>query len=67
MKGSYLAQVVDEEIKREKRRKEKYAKKDNFAKEYCFRCKNKTTDLCHITQNIKGKLKCINYEVEQNT
>jgi hypothetical protein len=61
MRGSYLAKVIDEELKREKRRQEMIFKRK------CKRCKNKETDLCHVTQDIEGKLKCVNYEVEQNT
>lgn len=65
MRGSYLAKIVESEINREKRLKEIYDRKDFRMK--CKSCKNRATDLCHITQDIEGKLKCINYEVEQNT
>ena len=58
MRGSYLAQIVDEEIKREKRLKEIAFRKK------CKTCKNKETDLCSIVEGIDGKLRCINYEAE---
>lgn len=58
MRGSYLAKVIDEELKREKRRQEMIFKRK------CKRCKNKTTDLCHTVRNIEGELQCVNYEVE---
>lgn len=58
MRGSYLAKIIDEEIKREKRKKEMMFRRK------CKTCKNKETDLCHITKDIDGKLKCVNYEKE---
>lgn len=61
MRGSYLAKIVESEINRERRMKMTAFKKK------CKTCKNKGTDLCHITQDIEGNLKCVNYEVEQNT
>ena len=65
MRGSYLAEIVEGEIRREKRLKEVYQRKR--LKQKCNNCKNKTTELCNVTQDIEGNLKCVNYEVEQNT
>ena len=59
MRGSYLAKLVDEENKRERKRKE-----IEFNKKKCSKCKNKTTYLCSIVQGIDGKLQCVNYEEE---
>ena len=56
MRGSYLAEIVEGEIRREKRLKEIAFKKK------CKTCKNKSTGICHITKDIEGNLKCVNYE-----
>lgn len=67
MKGSYLAKIIDIEQQREKRLKELYAKKKNYIDEKCKRCANRKTDLCHITEDIKSNIKCVNYKEEQNS
>lgn len=66
MKGSYLAGIVESDILRERRLKSVYARK-KYVRENCGKCKNKATDLCHIAECIDGKLRCVNYKVEQNT
>lgn len=66
MRGSKLAGIIESDMIREQRRKENILRR-KFRREKCDRCKNKTTDLCHITKDIDGKLKCVNYIVEQNT
>ena len=60
MRGSYLAKIVDGEVQREKRRKEFYELKK--FKQKCKTCKNQSTDICHITRDIEGNLKCAFYE-----
>ena len=69
MRGSYLAKIVEQEIKREERFRQKYSRKNEFIEEICGKCKNNNNNkgLCHITNDIEGKPKCVNYEVEQNT
>lgn len=64
MRGSYLAKLVESDMKREQRLKSTYAKK-KYIREKCSSCKNKTTDLCHIVEAIDGKLRCVNYEQEE--
>ena len=56
MRGGYFSKIAEGEINREKRMKMLAFKKK------CRTCKNKETDLCHITQDIEGKLKCAFYE-----
>ena len=58
MRGSYNAKLVESDIIREQRKKEHI-----FRKTKCSKCKNKLTGICHITKDIEGNLKCVNYEV----
>lgn len=67
MRGSYLAKIVEAEIKREERLRKKYSKTHEFIEKTCSKCKNNNTTLCHITKDIEGNIKCVNYKVEQNT
>lgn len=58
MRGGYFSKIAESEINREKRMKMMAFKKK------CKTCKNKTTDLCHITQDMEGNYKCVFYEEE---
>ena len=60
MKGGYFSKIAEGEIIREKRMKSHYEMKK--FKQKCITCKNKRTDLCHITRDIEGNLKCAFYE-----
>ena len=35
------------------------SKEEQYIKEQCVNCKNKNTDLCHITINEKRKAQCV--------
>ena len=35
---------------------------EKYIEQKCDRCKNKSTDLCHITKNIVGKWQCVYLE-----
>lgn len=61
MRGSKLAEIVEGEINREKRMKDFYERR-KLHKEKCSKCKNRKTDICHITRDIEGNLKCAFYE-----
>ena len=44
-----------------------YAKRKKYIDDRCNKCINRDTELCHITEDISGKMRCVNYRVEQNT
>ena len=64
MRGSYLAGVIEAEQQREQRLKALYAKK-KYERESCSICRNRRTDLCHITEDLNGKLRCVHFEKEE--
>jgi len=64
MKGSYLAAIIESDMLREKRMKSLCVKKKKYIDEKCKTCANRKTDLCHITEDIEGNTKCINYKKE---
>jgi len=57
---SYLADNIMREYRKKKYYKENKRRSElqNFMKQNCINCKNKTTDLCKITRNIDGQLQC---------
>ena len=67
MKGSYWAKIVEADQQREQRMKSLYAKRKKYIDDRCNKCINRDTELCHITEDISGKMRCVNYRVEQNT
>lgn len=56
IKGSNIAKQIDIDFRKEQKYKQK-----QFIKKYCENCKNKFTNYCNITTDIKGKLKCSEY------
>ena len=61
MKGSNLAKEIEEDMRREKKLHDYYTRQ-RFIRKYCPTCKNIKTALCHITIDIEGKAKCVEYE-----
>lgn len=62
---SYIADNVMKEYKNKKRyeKNKLWSEEQNFVKQNCVNCKNKTTNLCHINRNIEGKLNCAYKEI----
>ncbi len=58
---SYVADNIMREYKKKKRIHANKLKSEfeQFRRKECKDCKNKTTDLCHITRNINGDLQCV--------
>ena len=62
MRGSYNAKLVESDIIREQRNKEHVLRK-KFRIQKCSKCKNRVKpEICHITRDIEGNLKCVFYE-----
>ena len=60
MKKSYIADNIMKEYKEKKKYSAKTQKDElqNFIVEYCTKCKNNNTKLCHIIKNIDNKFSC---------
>lgn len=58
---SYIADNIMREYNKKKRIKinKQRTELELFIKKVCKNCKNKKTDLCHITRNIDGVLQCV--------
>ena len=57
---SFIADNIMREIEKRQRFKEKMFKKkiEDFVLNNCAKCKNKETELCHITKDIKNNFSC---------
>ena len=58
---SRIADNIMQEYERKKRRerKKRFLELQLFIKENCINCKNKKTNLCHISRNNENKLQCV--------
>ena len=57
---SFIADNIMREIEKRQRFKEKMFKKkiEDFVLNNCAKCKNKETELCHITKDINNNFSC---------
>ena len=65
MKKSYIADNIMREYRKQKQYKNnrRWSEMQNYIKNNCINCKNKSTDLCEIRRNIDGNLQCVNKKI----
>lgn len=61
MYKSYIAENIDREYRTKKRYEanKRRSRIELFKRIHCKDCKNKNTNLCNITINIRGELQCV--------
>ncbi len=62
IKGSNIAKQIDMDFRKQMRYKE-----NQYIKTHCYKCKNKNSNLCNISININGNLRCVEFvEIEES-